>query len=344
MEVSSGRDRRSCGGWCGFAPQHFRSAGVFRQSPAMEDTMDHRLSCTVLAGAWVLALVGPALPQDNSAPSGSAAGGVILSKPPQGEVVTEAKKPALNLTDEQQKAVIEAVVERKAHQPSPKEFKPELGATVPRAVDIHSLPPKLVTDIPALKEYMYAHLDREILLVDALHKKVAALIPLPANLAQDSGSRPDQKLAAEKTVGGLGDLAKEQRRALYQSASGAAQPVPQQALLAGADVPDGMSFQPLPAEVVAQAPQVQELHYAKLQDGRMLLIDPKSRKVAGIITQDEGTGTAAADGKDAATTGQGSAGQKTGVSGEPTKDAMREREESGKPSAYSGPGSRAPNN
>lgn len=305
--------------------------------------MDHRLSCTVLAAAWGLALVGPALPQDNSAPSGSAAGGVILSKPPEGGLVTQAQKPTLDLTDEQQKAVIEAVVERKAHQSTPKEFKAELGATLPRAVSIHAMPPKLVTDIPPLKEYMYAHLDREIVVVEGLHKKIAALIPLPANLARDSGSRPDQKLAAEKTIGGLGDLPKEQRRALYQSASGEAQPVPQQVLLAGADVPHGMTFQPLPGDVSAQVPQVQALHYAKLQDGRMLLIDPKSRKVAGIITQDEGTGTAAAEGKDAATTGLGSTGQKPGVSGEPTNDALREREESGKPSAYTGPRSSGPN-
>jgi hypothetical protein len=258
-------------------------------------------------------------------------------------VVTEAQKPALNLTDEQKKAVVEAVVERKAHQPTPKEFKPELGARLPRTVEIHSMPPRLVTEVPALKEYMYAHLDRDIVIVDALQKKVVGLIPLPENLAQDSGSKPDQKLVAEKTIGGLGDLPKEQQRALYQSASGEAQPVPQQVLRAGADVPDGINFQPLPADAVAQAPQLKELQYAKLQDGRMLLVDPKSRKVAGIITQDEGTGTAAAEGKDAVTTGQGAAAQKTGVSGAATADPLREREESGKPSAYTGPGTTGPN-
>jgi len=287
--------------------------------------------------------MGPALPADDSARSGSAGGGVILSKPPQGELVTEAQKPALNLTDEQQKVVIEAVVERKAHQPSSKEFKPELGATVPRTVDIHAMPPRLATEVPELKDYMYAHLDREIVIVDALHKKVAALIPLSENLAVDSGSKPDQKRVAEKTIGGLGDLAKEQQRALYQSASAEAQPVPQEVLRAGADVPDGINLQPLPADVVAQAPQVQDLQYAKLQDGRMLLVDPKNHKVAGIITQDEGTGTAAAEGKDAVTTGQGDAAQKTGASGKPTADPLREREESGKPSAYTGPSTTGPN-
>ena len=304
--------------------------------------MHHRLSCTVFGAACAFALVGPAFSQESSAPSGSAAGGVILSKPPQSEAVKEAQKPTLDLSEEQRKAVITEILERKAHQATPKEFKPELGASVPRDVDVHGMPPKLVTDIPELKEYAYAHLDREIVIVDALHKKVAALIPLPENLAH-SGSKPDPKLAAEKKVGGLPDLQPEQRRAIYQSASGEAQSVPQQPLLAGADAPGGLTFQPLPAGA-AQSPQMQELHYAKLQDGRLVLIDPKSRKVAGIITQDEAKDTAAAGAKGAATTGQGSADQKTGVSGAPTADPLKEREESGKPSAYTGPGSRAPNN
>src|SRR4051812_48343620 len=150
--------------------------------------MHHRLSRSVFIGAWALILMGTALPAEDSAPSGPAGGGVILSKPPQGELVTEAQKPALDLTDEQKKAVIEAVVERKAYQPGSKDFKAELGATVPRTVEIHSMPPRLATEVPVLKEYMYAHLDREIVIVDALQKKVVGLIPLPENLAQDSGS------------------------------------------------------------------------------------------------------------------------------------------------------------
>ena len=102
-------------------------------------------------------------------------------------------------------------------------------------------------------------------------------------------------------------------------------------MLAGAEVPSGMSFSPLPPEVAAQAPQVQELQSAKLQDGRLLLVQPRDRKIVGVITQDEG-GRLAQDGA-----GKPDAGASTGVAGAPTRDPMREREESGKDSAYSGP-------
>lgn len=294
--------------------------------------MRYRLTRAVFAGAWALSLAGPAFSADNSEPSGSAAGGVILSDPPQGVLVTEHSKPPLNLSDEQRQIVIAEIITRDTHQAPPKEFKPEMGVTVSRFVDTHAMPPKLATVVPVLKEYTYAHLNRNIVIVDALDKKIAALIPLPDNLTWD-GKKPDQKATAVKAVGGLGDLTMEQRHALYQSASGEAQPVPEQTMLAGVDVPDSLILQPLPAGIAAQISRMQEWQYAKLQDGRMLLIDPKTRKVAGIITQDEGMGTASASGNSAATSGVSGARANSG-------DPLRERAEDGKPSAYTGPRSR----
>ena len=157
--------------------------------------MNHRFS-TVLAVGWVLALAGPAMAQ-NSGPSGPASGGVIQSETPQGgavSVVTAEKKPAVNLSDQQKQTVIDAIVDRKSHQATPKEFKSEVGADVSSKVDLHAMPPKVVSDVAALKDYMYAHLDREIVIVDAMDKKVVALLPLPANLARES--KPEGGAAA----------------------------------------------------------------------------------------------------------------------------------------------------
>ena len=159
--------------------------------------MNHRFS-TVLAVGWVLALAGPAMAQ-NSGPSGPASGGVIQSETPQGgavSVVTAEKKPAVNLSDQQKQTVIDAIVDRKSHQATPKEFKAEMGADVSSKVDLHAMPPKVVSDVAALKDYMYAHLDREIVIVDAMNKKVVAVLPLPANLAHESGNKPEGAAAA----------------------------------------------------------------------------------------------------------------------------------------------------
>ena len=311
--------------------------------------MRRHLTSALLAGVCALAL-GPALAADKDSAAnpnsggmsanpgisrdnaaGAAAGGVTLSGRDGPIQVKPAEKPTLDFSEAQRQAIVEAVMREDSHQPTPKEFKPAMGGQVPPAVNIHGLPRPLVYEIPALKEYMYAHLDHEIVIVDAQAKKVAALIPLPDNRAH-SGAKPDEKEAAVKSVGGLADLSEAQKRMIYQSASGEAQPVPDgAAMLAGAEVPSGMSFSPLPPEVAAQAPQVQELQSAKLQDGRLLLVQPRDRKIVGVITQDEG-GRLAQDGA-----GKPDAGANTGVAGAPTRDPMREREESGKDSAYSGP-------
>jgi hypothetical protein len=178
----------------------------------MEDSMYHRLS-TVLAAGWVLALAGPGVAADTKAESGPAAGGVLQSEPPQGgSVVTAEQKPAVNLSDQQRQTVVDAILDRKSHQETPKEFKPELGADVPRKVDLHGMPPKVVNEVPALKDYMYAHLDHEIAIVDAVNKKVVALLPLPDNLAHQSpaigpegkpsgdGSRPESVGSGQPTA------------------------------------------------------------------------------------------------------------------------------------------------
>ena len=204
--------------------------------------MVHRLSCAMLAAAACV-WVGPALAADNAAQSGPASGGVMQSVPPQAGVITADKKRAPDLSDRQRQTVIDAIVERKSHQATPKEFKGEVGAKVSSKVNIHAMPPRIVSEVPELKDFMYAHLDQEIAIVDALDDKIVAVIPLPANLAQTS--------------------------------------------------------------------------------------------------KPEGSPAAGADGKPAATTGQ-SPDRKIG-SGTPTADPLREREESGKDSAYTGPSTTGPN-
>jgi hypothetical protein len=99
----------------------------------------------------------------------------------------------LHLSDQDKAAVIKAALDAKSHQSTPKEFTPAVGAPVPKTVFQHGFKPEIVSQMPALKEYWYAYLDREIVLIDALQKKVAAIIPLPPNLV--SGEQEHQGAA-----------------------------------------------------------------------------------------------------------------------------------------------------
>jgi hypothetical protein len=62
----------------------------------------------------------------------------------------------------------------------------------------------------------------------------------------------------------------------------------------GTSVPQSMTMQPLPSNVTAQVPATKDLGYVKLDNNMVLLIDPKDRRVADIITPSGTTGAAPA--------------------------------------------------
>jgi hypothetical protein len=180
---------------------------------------------------------------------------------------------------------------------------------------------------------MYAHLDREIVLADPLALKAVAVIPLP-----ESDWANENKLGTHEAivnaVGGLAELSDAQLRTIYQGVSGAgaappagkadearAQPAPDgQTLMVGSTLPANVALNPLPPNVTAELPRLQGLAYAKLQDERVLLVDPNARNVVGVIAQEEGRGAP------------------RGVEPEmQTRDPLRHLEESGSGSAYTGP-------
>lgn len=285
--------------------------------------MRNPLISALLAGAAMLAL-GHAATAETTQP-GQAPGNSNVTLSGSGPV-QQPTKGALQLSEAQQQAVREAVLRQESHQANPGNFKPEVGGKLPAKINVHALPQPLVREMPQLKEYMYAHLDRSIVLTDSLENKIVMVLPLPDNLAQKSTGGAAKKEAAVHAVGGLSDLTPEQLRMIYHAAGGTPQPVPQgPPMMAGTAVPPGLTLSPLPPELNAQLPQAQGWQAAKLQDGRLLLVDAQ-RTVVGVITQDEGT-RVADDSK--SNTGVGNAAN--------SPDPLHAREQSGRDSAYTGP-------
>jgi hypothetical protein len=60
----------------------------------------------------------------------------------------------------------------------------------------------------------------------------------------------------------------------------------------GASVPRSMPMHQLPFNVMTQVPTAKDLEYAKLDTNEVLLIDPKDRRVAGIIMPSRTAGAA----------------------------------------------------
>ena len=98
---------------------------------------------------------------------------------------TEAAEKPITLNEEQKQAVIDAAVSAKSRQKTPKDFSPSLGDSIPKEVYVHGFKPEVTQQTPSLKGYLYAFLDRQVVLVSGSKNKVAAIIPLPEKLVAD---------------------------------------------------------------------------------------------------------------------------------------------------------------
>lgn len=96
------------------------------------------------------------------------------------------KKPQPQFSEMERQVVVDAAVQAKSRQKTPKGFSPNLGGEVPREVNGHGFQPEVVVKLPVLKEFQYAYLDREIILINALEKKIVAVVPLPAQLISET--------------------------------------------------------------------------------------------------------------------------------------------------------------
>jgi hypothetical protein len=92
------------------------------------------------------------------------------------------------------------------------------------------------------------------------------------------------------------NLTAQQKQTIAQSVQTAmAQPVPAGFLpRVGAPVPQSLTMRQLPSNVTTQVPAAKDLQFAKLDSNEVLLIDPKDRRVAEIISPSGTTGAAPA--------------------------------------------------
>jgi hypothetical protein len=82
----------------------------------------------------------------------------------------------LNLTAQQKQAIMQSIQSERG-QPAPAGFQPRIGASVPQSMSLRQLPPNITTQVPATRDYEFAKLDNnEILLIDPKDRRVADII------------------------------------------------------------------------------------------------------------------------------------------------------------------------
>lgn len=100
------------------------------------------------------------------------------------KVPQNPKLPDLNLTNEQRERIRQGVLGRntevefqlKSTKPA-KEFMPAVGATLPKGVEGHSLPPEVLAQLPQLRDYKYVTMKDRVLIVNGMTKTIVDVFP-----------------------------------------------------------------------------------------------------------------------------------------------------------------------
>lgn len=87
-----------------------------------------------------------------------------------------AAVPDLKLTLEQRQTIYSSVSSRKQKETAPPTFQAAIGALVPPSIETQALPKTIVDLMPALKDYEFAMVANQVLLVDPKTKQVVEII------------------------------------------------------------------------------------------------------------------------------------------------------------------------
>jgi hypothetical protein len=87
-----------------------------------------------------------------------------------------AAVPSLKLTPAQKQTIYASISSQKQKETAPPTFRVAVGAVVPPSVELQALPKTIVDLMPELKDYEYAMVTNQVLLVDPKTKQVIEII------------------------------------------------------------------------------------------------------------------------------------------------------------------------
>jgi hypothetical protein len=93
-----------------------------------------------------------------------------------GTEINPAALPDLKLTSAQKQTIYSSISNQKQKETAPPTFRAAVGAVVPSSVELQPLPKTLVDLIPELKDYEYAMVTNQVLLVHPKNKQVVDII------------------------------------------------------------------------------------------------------------------------------------------------------------------------
>lgn len=92
-------------------------------------------------------------------------------------ITADVQRPPLQINDQQRTAIQEALETENTEQKMPPKFEPKVGEALPITIKPDVMPESLVQREPSLKQYGYAKLPKDLLVVDPMKKTIIAVLP-----------------------------------------------------------------------------------------------------------------------------------------------------------------------
>jgi hypothetical protein len=90
--------------------------------------------------------------------------------------INPATAPDLKLSTDQKHTIYLSISNQKQRETAPLSFRAAVSATVPPSVDLQPLPKTIVDLMPQMKDYEYAMVANQVLLVDPKSKQVVEVL------------------------------------------------------------------------------------------------------------------------------------------------------------------------
>jgi hypothetical protein len=102
--------------------------------------------------------------------------GVPAQQSPQEQDAILRNSPDLGLTPEQKQTIYTSISSKPVKETAPPTFLAAVGRTVPVSIGLQPLPPTIVELMPQTKEFQYAMVTNQVLLVDAGSRRIVDII------------------------------------------------------------------------------------------------------------------------------------------------------------------------
>ncbi len=93
-------------------------------------------------------------------------------------ITADVQRPPLQLNEQQRAAIQDALETENTEQKAPDKFEPKVGDALPSSMTVDAMPEPLIQREPSLKQYGYAKLSKNVLVLDPMKKTIIAVVPL----------------------------------------------------------------------------------------------------------------------------------------------------------------------